>query len=243
MQLSKVSSPYGAPMGRTGKHGEPDEGSAITVERVEIDSGGYDEGGAYWGIGEPLFRALSDCGNVESFFRAASTSAALAAMASTYPGHPVTLGGLDDFTRGAIEAAFFTADPLPTSGEFYCDMSATFGKLSSADQAQLVDRCREFQAKHRRLLLIACERTGNDMATAGADYHYTSAGHGCGYWDGDWECSEGRVRDFGDLLTAAAEAMPLPEVQADLDCEHYHETGEGCGECEACEAGPAYYLA
>lgn len=31
----------------------------LRLVRVRIDSGGYDSGGAYWGIGSPLYRAVS----------------------------------------------------------------------------------------------------------------------------------------------------------------------------------------
>ena len=33
---------------------------SVYLSRVKIDSGGYDEGGAYWGVGQPLYCAYSD---------------------------------------------------------------------------------------------------------------------------------------------------------------------------------------
>ena len=33
---------------------------SVYLSKVKIDSGGYDEGGAYWGIGQPLYCAYSD---------------------------------------------------------------------------------------------------------------------------------------------------------------------------------------
>jgi hypothetical protein len=59
-----VSSKYGAPMGRrsvtlTGR---------VHLHRVRLDSGGYDQGGAYWGIGDPLYCAWNDEG--ENYIRA-----------------------------------------------------------------------------------------------------------------------------------------------------------------------------
>lgn len=33
---------------------------SVYLSRVKLDSGGYDEGGAYWGIGKPLYCAYSD---------------------------------------------------------------------------------------------------------------------------------------------------------------------------------------
>jgi hypothetical protein len=52
-----VSSRYGAPMGR--RDDQIDWGKRLYLRRVPIDSGGYDPGGAYWGLGRPLY-ALGD---------------------------------------------------------------------------------------------------------------------------------------------------------------------------------------
>jgi hypothetical protein len=39
------------------------------LRRVTLDSGGYDQGGAYWGIGKPLYYFESACGNTTGYFR------------------------------------------------------------------------------------------------------------------------------------------------------------------------------
>lgn len=72
MKLSNVSSKYGAPMGR---RSDIDLYGKVRLARVRLDSGGYDNGGAYWGHGEPLWRALDTEGN-EQFLRAVSREAA-----------------------------------------------------------------------------------------------------------------------------------------------------------------------
>lgn len=56
---SKVSCKYGAPMGRGGD-APLNAAQRIHLQRVKLDSGGYDRGGAYWGVGEPLFVAWDD---------------------------------------------------------------------------------------------------------------------------------------------------------------------------------------
>jgi hypothetical protein len=48
----------------------PTESPKVSLRRVRLDSGGYDNGGAYWGIGKPLYWAGSDCGTVTMYFRA-----------------------------------------------------------------------------------------------------------------------------------------------------------------------------
>lgn len=53
-KLSKVNCQYGAPMGRVEKHLEGNVGPVkFHLQTLQLDSGGYDEGGAYWGLRMP----------------------------------------------------------------------------------------------------------------------------------------------------------------------------------------------
>lgn len=60
-QMQKVNSQYGAPMGRCNRgliqNCEP---RTVRLFRVNLDSGGYDDGGAYWGTGDPIYCATDD---------------------------------------------------------------------------------------------------------------------------------------------------------------------------------------
>lgn len=58
----------GAAMGRVSTHG-PSKGHKFTLKHIKLDSGGYDAGGAYWGLGEKLYWAASDDGSVDYYFR------------------------------------------------------------------------------------------------------------------------------------------------------------------------------
>ena len=71
-----VNSQYGAPMGRRDR---PISGVAV-LEQVPIDSGGYDPGGAYWGIGEPMWCGWNDGGEV--YVRAPNWDAAKKLLAA-----------------------------------------------------------------------------------------------------------------------------------------------------------------
>ena len=51
---TKAYSQYGASMGRPDCINEADTVVKILLERVRLDSGGYDLGGAYWGHGAPV---------------------------------------------------------------------------------------------------------------------------------------------------------------------------------------------
>jgi hypothetical protein len=68
-QFPDVSSPYGAPMGRSGSFPGQRPDGKLRVYRVRLDRGGYDDGGAYWGTGEPLYCA-EDGDTFRTFTRA-----------------------------------------------------------------------------------------------------------------------------------------------------------------------------
>lgn len=81
MKLSKVHSKYGAPIGRAGltcivfATRACGEDAKVKLARVRINQGGYDDGGAYWGIWEPLYYAsfYDNDGDInECFLRAHS---------------------------------------------------------------------------------------------------------------------------------------------------------------------------
>lgn len=48
----------------------------VSLRKVDLDSGGYDRGGAYWGHGAPIWSALSECGVIDMIVRAPTREAA-----------------------------------------------------------------------------------------------------------------------------------------------------------------------
>lgn len=79
-QFCPVNSRYGAPMGRS-SYGVPEQCApkSIRVFKVNLDSGGYDDGGAYWGHGDALYCATDDA-DYRDFTRAKSRARAVAAF-------------------------------------------------------------------------------------------------------------------------------------------------------------------
>lgn len=73
--LPEVGSRYGAPMGRA-DDGKP--AATATLRRVGLDAAGYDTGGAYWGLGDPLWQW--DDGSASGYFRAPDVAAAAAEL-------------------------------------------------------------------------------------------------------------------------------------------------------------------
>ena len=76
-QFDNVNCATGSPMGRKEWRDAPTKPRSVRVFRVRIDSQGYDDGGAYWGIGKPLFCA-TDWENYRMFTRADSRLCAVA---------------------------------------------------------------------------------------------------------------------------------------------------------------------
>lgn len=82
----------GAPMGRTvarsAKGGTVPADARFTLQRVRVNSQGYDAGGSYWGAGQPLWYAgvRTAAGYAEDYFRAADRAAAKAHVRAQHPG-------------------------------------------------------------------------------------------------------------------------------------------------------------
>lgn len=77
----------GSMMGRCNRRGDPDCNSRFYLRRVRINSGGYDQGGAYWGLGLPLYwySALPDDGEISGYVRAWSREDAKEMVRDEYP--------------------------------------------------------------------------------------------------------------------------------------------------------------
>lgn len=85
--LPQVDARLGAPLGRPDRFGHGAvEPLRFSLQRVRLTNGGYDAGGAYWGLGPPLYWASSACGEVERFFRATDHAAAKAEVRRMHPG-------------------------------------------------------------------------------------------------------------------------------------------------------------
>ena len=75
MQLEDVGSKYGAPMGRRSVlPANLDEPVKLRLVKLRFVGGDYDEGGAYWGSGDPIYFAKGDVAEVvvEMYTRAAT---------------------------------------------------------------------------------------------------------------------------------------------------------------------------
>lgn len=88
----KVYSQYGAPMGRRGQGYGVEPFGRMYLRRVRLNSGGYDAGGSYWGVGQPLYWYYWENPDVgcedeviEDFIRADNREHAIAKLKGKYP--------------------------------------------------------------------------------------------------------------------------------------------------------------
>lgn len=94
LKLSKGYSQYGADMGRRTIPAEDRTASIrFHLQRVYLDSGGYDSGGAYWGQGTPLYQYAANQtvefygaeAQIVGYLRAGSRLAAKGQIRVEYP--------------------------------------------------------------------------------------------------------------------------------------------------------------
>lgn len=88
LKLPAVNCQYGAPMGRRDDgHTDPDAPIKFRLRRVHLDAGGYDNGGAYWGTGRPLYMAEGETADdvITRFFRADDREDAKASLRVVWP--------------------------------------------------------------------------------------------------------------------------------------------------------------
>ena len=117
---------------------------------------------------------------------------------------PPTEAALDPFTRGYIEAMFFTSTD---HAEDEALEHASFSEFEPSELARIIADCDAWRATNAPLLAAAYE-TGYGPTQAGCDYWYTRNGHGVGFWDRD------------ELPAIVREAL-TELAQAEGECELY----------------------
>lgn len=93
----EVSCKYGAPMGRpthntyTDRQGRTfeitatDDAKPFRLVRCPLDSGGYDRGGAYWGLGAPLYYFEGPLSDISGYVRGRTREIAKAEVRKQHP--------------------------------------------------------------------------------------------------------------------------------------------------------------
>jgi hypothetical protein len=108
-----------------------------------------------------------------------------------------------DYVEAALWSSNMTVDDEDGDETTIEELSRLFSieDLEEGTRRNLYSMWERFQKENETLLAEAMEATGNDLGQAAHDLWLTSGGHGCGFWDGDWDTE---ARDYGKELTAIA---------------------------------------
>lgn len=112
---------------------------------------------------------------------------------------------LDSFTRGYVEAMFFTSTGTGDDEDLE---SASVAELAAETLDRIKRDCARFQEGRPVDLDEACDNgrtNGYDMESAGRDFWYTRNGHGTGFWDRD-------LGAVGDSLDNFAQSFPSVDL-------------------------------
>lgn len=189
MRLSHVGSHRGAPMGRRDHNIDRTAVPQLVVHICPLDEGGYDEGGAYWGVrqqGVFLWRAVDEEMGVELYFDASSRASALKIVLDSYPNAVVLetprQRWAEEFVIGYVRTAFATAsysDPA-SGGE---EVALSNCVVAEETEAEMREDCAAFIKANEASLRAALASGEYAATTAGADFWLTRSGDGTGYWD------------------------------------------------------------
>lgn len=172
---------YGAPMGRRSITDNPE--AEVLLFRVTMVDQAYDCGGAYWGLGTPLYAAIGE--GFQTFLRADSLQDATKSLLEQYPELKISYADVnDDFVSGYIETALATS-----CDEDGCALDTKYERsdIDPATLAGMLEDCREFLTKCQSWLKEEYYlRPHRMMQQAGCDFWLTRNRHGAGFWDGDW---------------------------------------------------------
>lgn len=90
---------------------------------------------------------------------------------------------LDTFTRAYLEAALWTSDPWPKSGEWCEHDDWAISLIDPASLQRAIDECAAFQRENRADLDEVTDTFHKGDESHGHDYWLTRNGHGAGFWD------------------------------------------------------------
>ena len=104
------------------------------------------------------------------------------------PDGTAILNSTDEFTRGYIEAMFFTNSGSRDDGDLE---HASVAELAPETVERIIRDCERFQRANANLLALAYGRAEKTMrgpeqytpTRAGNDFWYSRNGHGTGFWD------------------------------------------------------------
>jgi hypothetical protein len=209
-----ASSPHGAQMGRRNQvDGEPEK---LHLQRIRFVDGDYDTGGAYWGGGrdsQPIYCAFSpeDTTNdtpIMIFVRAKDRTEAKRKVLEEVNEDGFTFAddveANEDILVEMVQAYVTTAlwssnDNSNDQGGEPLDSNYSYDDMDPKSLANMTADCKAFiEAVRQELPFVLDEADPTDL---GHDFWLTRNGHGCGFWDGDYDWLDRDGIEVGHALT------------------------------------------
>jgi hypothetical protein len=198
-----VDGRYGAPMGR---RQDPVEEfvQPICLQEVPMVDGDYDEGGAYWGGGTPLYCAWDDEGHA-IFIRAKDTAAAKKKLPAHWTYASKTTKSKNSlYAEEMLQQYMETALWSSTDDEDVpLDRDHSTGDITKETKKAMLSDCQAFHDQNKDLLENPEAPWPADQA--GHEFWLTRNGHGSGFWDSDYGTDESRealtkaCKEFGEV--------------------------------------------
>lgn len=196
-ELSKGYSKYGADMGRSNHITEPEFPVKFHLTQLKFYDDAYDEGGAYWGMGNPIFHAWGDGEEKEQeiFVRANNATDALNQITEKFPNATFYEDpfNIDSFTTGYIDCALWSSH----DGDRESLEEFSIHDINENTLNEMIQDCKKFQKENKELLEQAYKikpERNESYSGSGHDFWLTRNFHGTGFWDRN-------LGDIGDKLT------------------------------------------
>lgn len=156
-------------------------GDRLTIRRVPLDEGGYDPGGAYWGIGAPLFCVAKE--EFVTYLRAASFEDAKAKFPGARWAKEFVSGDLEDMLHGYAECVLLATDEEREGDEEDDDAVALSNNYTIADfSEETMDAmrrdCEAFIERNADLLANLAMEIDVDWSLLGHDFWLERSGSG-----------------------------------------------------------------
>jgi len=197
---TKGYSSRGARMGRGDD--DLDLSQPLDLTEVYVDDGGYDEGGAYWGTGQPLWCA-SDCAGGAVYTRAASREGAMRKLEAEMPcaimwasANPIEPAFLASYLDTAVEdwrSQEYEYMDGDEDGDGLSDYSTA--DISPGSLAKATVDCERLQRENTDDLGVAYSE-GMTPSRAGYLFWHQRNGAGVGFSDGDINRETGKRLSF-----------------------------------------------
>ena len=168
-------------MGRSTIHNAPkDFAGTVTLQHVQLDDGGYDPNGTYFGVGHSLYWYASEDGEIDAVLRAKDCADAKRKVLEIYPKAKLQVEGLVEFLNAYIACALWVSmdeSDEDTGGE---PMATNYGPEDLADKTR-----EEMRRVCAAFLEANAEDIGDNYSQAGHDLWLSRNGHGVSFLDRD----------------------------------------------------------